>query len=126
MISHFTLLVSISLYRLGDLLVSLGLVLYHPCREDLFQRWPVHIALALRDVGYALVFFDLSQEAVYKVVLTEDGLPLQVFPDGCFAYPLVHKLPVLFFSLCSGSAELSEYPVSDQAGMGGSVPEVAL
>ena len=61
-------------------------------------------------------------EAVNKVILAEEGLALNLIPDGVLANARLHKSTIFFQRLGSCSAELSEYPICNEAGVGRFIP----
>src|SRR3990172_2293388 len=56
-------------------------------------------------------------EAVNKVIFAEKGLALNLIPNGLSDTP-VDELAIFFLCLCPCPAELPEYPICGEAGVG--------
>ena len=81
-------------------------------RSGLFTyRWLLGIS------GTSLCFRMMSDQAVNKIILTQEGLSPHLCPDGLFVDAPFDELTVFLLSLSSLSAELAQHPVDGQAGM---------
>lgn len=106
MSGYLLLSIAVFLYSINDLLISFSLVQYHIFREYLVERRPVHIPMTLGYFRNVLMFLDMGDESLDKIVFTQDGLPLYLSPYSIFADTPFDELPVFFLGLGPLSAEL--------------------
>ncbi len=118
MVGDCALSVPVLLNGLGNFSVSLTFVVHYTPVEYFFKCRSIGISLALGYLGNIFVSIDVINEAVNKIIFSEDGLALNLIPDGPLANSSFDKLVVFFLCLRSCSAELSEYPVCGEAGVG--------
>ena len=117
MIGNRTLRVPIFLNSLGYFLVPLPFVSKYTLFEYFFKVRSIGKPLALGYLGNVLMPSEVINEVVNKIVFAEDGLALNLCPDGLFVDPPFYKLAILFLRLSSRSAELAEYPLCGEAGV---------
>ena len=112
------LLLSITMFVNGinDLRISLSLIQYHIFRKYSFEAWPIHIPMTLGYFRDVLVFLDMRKQALDKIVLSQNGLSLDLPPDGLLADPPCHELTVFLLGLGSLSAELTQYSINPNTG----------
>ena len=66
--------------------------------------------MALGYLRNVLMFLDMGEEPLHKIIFTQDGLPLYLSPDSLLAYAPLDKLPVFLLGLGPLSAELPKDP----------------
>jgi hypothetical protein len=118
MVGDCALSVPILLNSLGNFSLSLTLVVQYTPVEYFFKCRSIGISLALGYLRDIFVSIEVINEAVNKIIFSEDGLALNLIPDGPLANSPFDKLLIFFLCLRSCSAELSEYPVRGEAGVG--------
>jgi len=115
MSGYLLLSIAVFLHGINDLLISFFLVQYHIFREYLVESRPVHIPMTLGYFRNVLMFFDMGDESLHKIVFTQDGLPFYLSPDSIFADTPFDELTVFLLGLGPLSAELSKNPIRGQA-----------
>ncbi len=115
MSGYLLLGVAVFLHGINDLLISFSSCPYNIFRKYFIERRPVHIPMTLGYLRDVLMFLDMGDQAIHKIVFTQDGLPLYLSPDSLLAYPPFDKLPVFLLGLGPFSTELSKNPIRGQA-----------
>ena len=117
MISDRSLCIPILLNSLGNFIVSFTFVVQYALCEYFIKFRSVGKSLALRYFRNIFMPFEMIGKAINKVIFAEEGLALNLIPDGVLANAPFHKLTIFFQRLRSCSAELSEYPICREAGL---------
>jgi hypothetical protein len=112
---YLLLSIPIFLHSINDCRVAFAFVCDNLFREYFFKVWPVHLPMTLGYFRNVLVFSDVRDQALNKIILSQDGLSLDLSPDRFFADPLLDELTVFLLCFGSLSAELPKYPIDGQA-----------
>ena len=115
MSGYLLLSIAVFLHGINDLLISFSLVQDHIFRKYLIERRPVHIPMTLGYFRNVLMFLDMGDESLHKIVFTQDGLSFYLSPDSILADPPFDELPVFLLGLGPLSTELSKDPIRGQA-----------
>lgn len=94
---------------LGNFPDPLTLVVQYALSEYFVKCRSVGVTLALGDLGNILMPSEMIGQAVNKILFTEQGLALDLVPDGFLADSLFRQLAVFFLCFTSRSGELSEF-----------------
>jgi hypothetical protein len=117
-IGYLPLRVRVLLHGLRYLLIPLDLIATYLGSEDLVERRPVRVPLTPGNFRNIFVLLQMRDETLDKIVLAENRLSLYLRPKRFLADPPTDKLSVFLFRLPPFPAELAQYPVRRETGMG--------
>jgi hypothetical protein len=114
--SYLVLSITIFVNSIHDLRISFSLIQYYSLRKYFFEARSVHIPITLGYFRDVLVFLDVRDQALDKIVFAQNGLSLDLPPDGLLADPPCDELTVFLLGLGSLSAELTKHPIDGKTG----------
>ena len=85
--SYLLLSITIFLNGIHDLRISFSLIQYYSLRKYSFEARSVHIPITLGYFRDVLVFLDMRDQALDKIVFSQNGLSLDLPPEGLLTHP---------------------------------------
>ena len=114
MSSYLPLSITVFLHGIKDILISFSLVQDYIFRGYLIQRRPVHLPMTPWYFRNIMMFLDMEDQALHKIVFAQDRLPLYLSPDCLLPGPPFDEFPVFLLSLGFLSIELPKDPIRGQ------------